>query len=193
MEKTSRFRCVRVRDVKLPHRANKGDAGLDFYFPKDLKVKDLLQVEANAHLEHVVNPPVMEDQFSVSTTKDGYIKELFVGPRTRITIPSGIRGLLEPQTSMMQANNKSGRSSKQGFIFTAQVCDSPYTGEYHLGVYNTDGKTQALQADKAVTQFVHVPIFLTEPEEITLEEYEKVAENWGTRQTKGMGNSSKNQ
>lgn len=54
-------------------------------------------------------------------------------------------------------------------------------------------KTQALQADKAVTQFVHIPILLTEPEEITLEEYEKVAENWGTRQTKGMGNSSKNQ
>lgn len=192
MESTSRFRCVRVRDVKLPHRANKGDAGLDFYLPKNLKVKDLLQVESNAHLEYVVNSPVMENQFSVSTNKDGYIMELFIGPRTRISIPSGIRGLLEPQASMMQANNKSGRSSKQGFIFTAEVCDSPYTGEYHLGVCNTDGKTQALQADRAVIQFVHVPVFLTEPEEITIEEYETVAENWGTRQTKGMGNSSKN-
>lgn len=192
MEITSRFRCVRVREVKLPHRANKGDAGLDFYLPKNLKVKDILQVESNAHLEYVVNSPVMENQFSVSTNKDGYIMELFIGPRTRISIPSGIRVLLEPQASMMQANNKSGRSSKQGLIFTAEVCDSPYTGEYHLGVYNTDGKAQALQADRAVTQFVHVPVFLTEPEEITIEEYEKVAENWGTRQTKGMGNSSKN-
>ena len=192
MESTSRFRCVRVRDVKLPHRANKGDAGLDFYLPKNLKVKDLLQVESNVHLKYVVNSPVMENQFSVSTNKEGYIMELFIGPRTRISIPSGIRGLLEPRASMMQANNKSGRSSKQGFIFTAEVCDSPYTGEYHLGVYNTDGKAQALQADRAVTQFVHVPVFLTEPEEITIEEYEKVAENWGTRQTKGMGNSSKN-
>lgn len=192
MESTSRFRCVRVREVKLPHRANKGDAGLDFYLPKNLKVKDILQVESNAHLEYVANSPVMENQFSISTNKDGYIMELFIGPRTRISIPSGIRVLLEPQASMMQANNKSGRSSKQGLIFTAEVCDSPYTGEYHLGVYNTDGKAQALQADRAVTQFVHVPVFLTEPEEITIEEYEKVAENWGTRQTKGMGNSSKN-
>ena len=100
--------------------------------------------------------------------------------------------MLEPKDSMMQANNKSGRSSKQGLIFTAQVCDSPYTGEYHLGVYNTDNRAQALQADKAVTQFVHIPIFLTEPEEISMEEFDKESENWGTRQTKGMGNSSKN-
>ena len=108
----SRFRCVRVREVKLPHRANNGDAGLDFYFPRNLKVNDLLSVEANAHLAYVQNGPLHEDQFTASTTKDGFIVELFIAPRTRLLIPSGIRALLEPKASMMQVNNKSGRASK---------------------------------------------------------------------------------
>lgn len=190
MEK-SRFRCVKVREVKLPHRANEGDAGLDFYFPTNLKVKDLLVVESNAHLEHTTKTP-LENQFSVSTTKEGHIVSLFLGPNTRISIPSGIRALLEPRDSMMQVNNKSGRSSKQGLTFTAQVCDSPYTGEYHLGVYNNSTVHQTLEAGKAVVQMVHIPVYLTEPEEITQEEYNNDAKNWGTRQEKGMGNSSKN-
>lgn len=188
----SRFRCVRVREVKLPHRANNGDAGLDFYFPRNLKVNDLLSVEANAHLSFVQNGPLHKDQFTASVTKDGYIVELFLAPETRILIPSGIRGLLEPKASMMQVNNKSGRSSKQGFVFTAQVCDSPYTGEYHLGVLNTSGVTQSLKADNAVVQMVHVPVYLTEPEEITLEEYNAASKDWGTRQEKGIGKSSNN-
>ena len=93
---------------------------------------------------------------------------------------------------MMQVNNKSGRSSKQGFVFTAQVCDSPYTGEYHLGVLNTSGVTQSLKADNAVVQMVHVPVYLTEPEEITLDEYNAASKDWGTRQEKGIGKSSNN-
>ena len=188
----SRFRCVLVREVKLPHRANKGDAGLDFYFPRNLKVSDLTSVEANAHLALVQNGPLHKGQFTASVTKDGYIIELFLAPETRILIPSGIRGLLEPKASMMQVNNKSGRASKQGLIFTAQVCDSPYTGEYHLGVYNSSGVTQNLKADNAVVQMVHVPVYLTEPEEVTLEEYESLSKGWGTRQEKGIGKSSNN-
>lgn len=186
-----RFRCVRVRDVKLPHRANAGDAGLDFYFPRDLQVSDLKKVEANAHLEYTTSNPG-ENQFSVSTTKDGNIVDLFVGPRTRVLIPSGIRALLEPRASMMQVNNKSGRSSKQGFTYTAQVCDSPYTGEYHMGVHNNSNRPEKLEVDKAVIQMVHIPIYLSEPEEISKEEFDEISSNWGTRQDNGIGNSSKN-
>ncbi|MCM1438826.1 MAG: hypothetical protein NC131_06395 [Roseburia sp.] len=180
-----------MRDVKMPHRANEGDAGLDFYFPRNLTVQDLQNVESNAHLEFVLNNP-KENQFCVSTSKDGKIVDIFIGPKTRITIPSGIRALLEPRASMMQVNNKSGRSTKQGFTFTAQVCDSPYTGEYHLGVHNNSHVPQKLEVDKAVVQMIHIPIYLTEPEEINKEEFDKDSKNWGTRQDNGMGNASKN-
>ena len=187
----NRFRCVRIREVKLPHRANEGDAGLDFYFPTNLTVKDLKEVASNAHLNYTYPYSPRIDQFTAEIDhKTGYIGSLYLGPKTRIAIPSGIRALLEPQNSMMQVNNKSGRASKQGLIFTAQVCDSPYTGEYHLCVFNSSPQIQILHADQAIVQLVHIPIFITEPEEITLDEYDEIAQTWGTRQSNGMGESS---
>ena len=32
----NRFRFIKVRDVKTPSRGNAGDAGLDFYIPRNL-------------------------------------------------------------------------------------------------------------------------------------------------------------
>lgn len=186
----SRFRFTKVRSVKAPTRNNQGDAGLDFYMPEDLTLSDLLN--ANSAVDDVeYNKNIAsEGSYSVSVS-DGKVQELYIGPKTRVLIPSGIRALLEPVASMMQANNKSGRSTKKGLIFTAEVCDSPYTGEYHIGVYNTSSKTQTIKAGEAVVQFVHVPVYLTDPEEISVEDYEVEAKNWGTRGTKGFGSGDK--
>lgn len=173
-----RFRFTKVRNVKSPTRENEGDAGLDFYIPEDLILSDLLKCNHN------------ELQGTVSF-KNGAIDSIYLNPNSRILIPSGIRGLLEPKDSMLMVANKSGRSSKLGLIFTSQICDSPYIGEYHLGVYNTSYNIVELKAGISLVQMIHTPIFLTKPEEIDSKLYEKLSKDWGTRGTKGFGSSDK--
>lgn len=174
----NRLRFVRIRDVKTPSRSNEGDAGLDFYMPWDLKYEDLKftgSVNVNPGFEH-------EPKVSLIT----------MGPHARILIPSGIRVLLEPRASMLTAANKSGLATKRGLVFMAQIVDSPYTGEVHIGILNTSQEWIQIQAGEKLTQFIHVPIYPSNPEEISLNEYEQLAENWGTRGDKGFG-SSQNQ
>lgn len=172
----NRFRFIKVREVKSPNRANPNDAGLDFYVPTNLTIDQL----------NSCNP--IEAGYSTDGSYNG-IKNIYLNPGHRILIPSGIRGLLEPSQSMLMAANKSGIATKKGLIFTAEIVDSPYTGEIHIGVYNTSKLVQAIEAGKKLVQFIHVPIFITEPEEITEELYNQVAQNWGSRGSKGFGSS----
>lgn len=171
-----RFRFTKVRNVKSPTRENEGDAGLDFYIPEDLILSDLLKCNHN-------------ELHCSLTFKNEVIESLYLKPNSRVLIPSGIKGLLEPKDSMLMVANKSGRSTKLGLIFTAQICDSPYVGEYHLGVYNTSSEMVELKAGQSLVQMIHTPIFLTKPEEIDSKLYEKLSKDWGTRGTKGFGSS----
>ena len=117
---------------------------------------------------------------------------IYICPFTRILIPSGIRGLLEPRDSMLMAANKSGISTKKGLIYTAEIVDSPYTGEIHIGVYNTSHEVQIIEAGTKLVQFIHVPIYLTEPEEVTNGEFYNDASDWGTRGNNGFGSTGIN-
>lgn len=181
-----RVRFIKVREVHSPTRNNAGDAGIDFYIPEDLKLADIVENNPHIQVSEVAN---IENNVSLSYS-DGNILDIFLGPNSRINIPSGIRVLLEPINSALIVANKSGRASKQGLIFTAQVCDSPYTGEYHLCVYNTSRFPVHFKAGEALVQLIHTPVLLTEPEEITTAEFDKEAENWGTRGDKGMGSGN---
>lgn len=167
----NRLRFTRVRDVKTPSRSNEGDAGLDFYFPVDLYENQITGKD-----------------YSIST-KDGIVELVTMLPHARVLIPSGIRVLLEPRYSMLTAANKSGLASKRGLVFTAQIVDSPYTGEIHIGILNTGNEPVTIKAGQKLVQFIHVPIYLTTPEEISQNEYEELVENWGTRGSKGFGSS----
>ena len=175
---TTKFRFTKVREVKSPTRHNEGDAGLDFYVPTDLTIGDLL----------LANPD--PSAFDVSI-KDGKVYMINLKPQARIKIPSGIRGLLEPKDSMMMVANKSGKSTKLGLIFTAQICDSPYVGEYNLAVYNTSSQVVTIKAGEPLVQMIHTPIYLTNPEEIDNDTYEKESKNWGTRGTDGFGSGDR--
>lgn len=186
----SRFRFTKVREVHSPTRNNEGDAGLDFYIPTNLTLSDLFNANSKAEDVSYSSKAVGEGTYGVIMS-GGKISKIFIGPHTRILIPSGIKVLLEPKESMMQANNKSGRSTKQGLLFTAEVCDSPYTGEYHIGIYNSSRKAQELIAGEPIVQFVHVPVLIDVPEEISNKEYDKEAESWGTRGSKGFGSGDK--
>ena len=184
----NRIRFIRVRDVEKPSRANQGDAGLDVYIPKDLTAEELLN--KNPHL-YYNNEGYNINSFGVRYEDNQKLHSIILGPNSRILIPSGIKVLLEPRNSMMQVANKSGRSTKQGLVFTAEICDSPYIGEYHLGVLNTTNLLQTLEVSKSLVQLIHIPIYLTDPEEITLEEWNKYSKEWGTRGEKGFSSSDK--
>lgn len=178
----NRFRFIKVREVVSPNRANSNDAGLDFYVPTNLRVDDIDAING-------YDP----DGYIISTDHqtNEVISFIELLPGHRILIPSGIRGLLEPPASMLMAANKSGISTKQGLIFTAEIVDSPYVGEIHIGVYNTSQETQVICCGKKLVQFIHVPIFITEPEEIQQEEFYIESQIWGSRGTNGFGSSQK--
>ena len=91
---------------------------------------------------------------------------------------------------MLMAANKSGIATKKGLIFTAEIVDSPYVGEIHIGVYNTSQEAQVIEAGQKLVQFIHVPIYITEPEEVTNEEFYNDAQYWGTRGDKGFGSTN---
>lgn len=191
------IRYTRVRKVKPLVRANSGDAGLDFFFPEDLTVNQLLEKQA----EQVLNTYGLEFTVGKDTWVHGLgqndplylydqpIDAVTIRPHARILIPSGIRVLLEPKQSMFMAANKSGVCTKKGLIFGAEIVDSPYTGEVHISLINTSNSNVTLKPGEKVVQFIHVPIFDTEPEEIPQQLYEDMAKNWGTRGDKGFGSS----
>lgn len=193
------IRYTRVRKVKPLARANSGDAGLDFFFPEDLTVNQLLEKQAEqvlniyGGLEFTVGKdtwaPGLVGQNDYTHLYDQPIDAVTIRPHARILIPSGIRVLLEPKQSMFMAANKSGVCTKKGLIFGAEIVDSPYTGEVHISLINTSNSNVTLKPGEKVVQFIHVPIFDTEPEEIPQQLYEDMAKNWGTRGDKGFGSS----
>lgn len=187
----NRLRVTKVREVYGPTRSNAGDAGLDFYTPTNLRYAELLKANENA--ENIVVNSTTSGIGMVGVDiepETSFVKAIHMGPHSRILIPSGIRVLLEPKDSMLMAANKSGISTKKGLVYTAEVVDTPYLGEIHIGLANTAATTTRIEFSQKskVVQFVHVPIMLTEPEFISNEEYEAAAKEWDTtRGTKGLG------
>ena len=185
------FKFVRVRDVHVPTRANQGDAGIDFYVPNDLTVDDLIKCNTNNHicnwdkvskykniyfniLYGEVYGFIDYDTDPESEYPEDYIDYIMIGPHTTCVIPSGICGILEPEASMLQANDKSGVSSKKKLKVTASIIDSPYTGEIHHVLFNTTNEPVRIDLGEKLVQYIHIPIYLTQPEEICGSEFEKL-------------------
>lgn len=171
------FKFIRVRDVHVPTRANQGDAGMDFYVPNDLTVDDLIKCNTNTNIGH---RSINKEMLVFSNEVYGLINEednlcsILIGPHATCVIPSGIRGILEPEASMLQANDKSGVSSKKKLKVTASIIDSPYTGEIHHVVFNTTNEPVKIDLGEKLVQYIHIPIYLTQPEEINMSEFEKL-------------------
>lgn len=171
------FKFVRVRDVHVPTRANKGDAGIDFYVPNDLTVDDIIKCNTNTYISIC---SIYANNIKVPSSNEVYClinKDLYrilIGPHATCVIPSGIRGILEPEASMLQANDKSGVSSKKKLKVTASIIDSPYTGEIHHVVFNTSNEPVIIDLGEKLVQYIHIPIYLTQPEEISDSEFNEL-------------------
>lgn len=172
------FKFVRVRDVHVPTRANQGDAGIDLYVPNDLTVDDLIKCNTNTYIGNLsiydnnIQVPSNEVCGLINEADDLY--RILIGPHATCVIPSGICGILEPEASMLQANDKSGVSSKKKLKVTASIIDSPYTGEIHHVVFNTTNEVVEINLGEKLVQYIHIPIYLTQPEEISDSEFNEL-------------------
>lgn len=166
---------TKLRDVKTPERGTPESAGIDFFMPKmDTKmIKDLLE---------------KNNKSSIIVLNDSVI----IPAGERILIPSGIRVWIEDKETMLMAANKSGVATKLGLIFTAEIVDSDYTGEVHLGVYNTSHHPVTLYPGDKVMQFIQVPVYLSKMIEISPDQYDVIKNFYGTvRGEGGFGSTDK--
>ena len=166
------IKFLKVRDVKSPSRANKYDAGIDFYVPEltDEFVKILR--EKNPHIDVWQHSEIG--------------RHIPLAPQQRILIPSGIHCQMEKPGTALIAANKSGVATKTGLIFGAQVVDFEYQGEIHLSLINTSNVAVEITSGMKILQFIETPVIQSEIliMEMSVENFYK---NSTTRGAKGFG------
>lgn len=155
---------TKIRNVHDLTRGTDEAAGIDFYVPEyDMEfMNDFISRNPNAHVRYKLNTDESGKQ-NLSIT---------LLPGSRVLIPSGIKVFI-PKGTMLMAANKSGVSTKQGLIYTAEIVDSDYAGEICLGIANyTDEETTIVSGQKIV-QFIHVPVILSNLKQIDDIEYKE--------------------
>lgn len=175
MEKKIYF--TKVRDVKSPTRATDYAAGIDFYIP-------------------TLDEKFWEDFKSKNPDYDKLsYQSIIIEPGKRVLIPSGIKVWMKPKESALIAANKSGLASKDGLTFTAEVVDSDYTGEVHIGLLNNSNKVKLFQSGDKAIQFVHTPVIFSNLEEVDNLDYSNLQyeddPNGSARGEGGFGSTGK--
>lgn len=173
------FSYFLVRDVHVPTRGTAEAAGIDFYVPNYSPefLSDL--IEKNAGRKLVYNFPF---------DGDPKIIEIVLQPGQRVLIPSGVKCMIPRGTALIAAN-KSGVSTKKGLIFTAQVVDSDYSGEVHIGVANISNEPVSILSGEKLIQFVHTPVILSEPMMCPTKELFDEYHSSSKRKDKGFGSN----
>lgn len=167
-----------TRDVKHPNRGTAEAAGIDFFIPfnRGEFFNDFLRKNDAVDLAYKLDT-------------DGELL-ITIKPGSRVLIPSGVRLAFDKGTALIAAN-KSGVSSKKGLVFTAQVVDSDYDGEIHIGVANVSSIPATIKTGDKLIQFVHTPVLLTPLAETTPDDITHEHE-LSTRGAKGFGEGTGN-
>ena len=160
---TNKIYFIKVREVRSPERAFPTSAGIDFFMP-------------------LINQALITRMSEINSLQEGitYCLDneafLLLPTGSKILIPSGIKMKFEDNSALIAAN-KSGRATKDGLMFTAEVVDSEYTGEIHIGLYNSGKREVKLVSGDKLIQFVHTPILTSELELITEDSYEDMVKS----------------
>jgi len=143
------IKFLKTREVKSPSRANKYDAGIDFYVPEFTMsfIKDLGEKNKTQWMGGLKILNLLED------------KSFELPPQERVLIPSGIHCQMANFSRALIAANKSGVATKTGLIFGAQVVDYEYQGEIHISLINTSNEPVKISAGMKAIQFLETPIF----------------------------------
>ena len=163
MVKTT-IQFTKIRDVKSPNRANKHDAGTDFFIPNfnEQFLKDLAAKNKNVFISHFID-------------EEGNKAAKITIPAFRdVLIPSGIKVNIFDKNTYLAANNKSGVATKYKLDVGANVVDADYQGEVHIHLVNQSDSEVVLQTGQKVIQFIHKEYIQTYWQEITNEDYNKI-------------------
>lgn len=159
----TKIQFTKVRDVKSPNRANKHDAGTDFFIPNYTPefYKDVVEKNKNNRIEYQT---IIGD--------DGRQElEFRIAPNAQINIPSGIKVNILDKNTYLDANNKSGVATKYRLVVGAKVVDADYRGEVHLNLINTSNEWVTIQTGQKIVQFIHKEYIASDFEEISVDEY----------------------
>jgi dUTPase len=186
------IKFLKTREVKLPERGHRHDAGIDFFVPKFDKSFIRVLKTKNPHLFEThdngcgcgisYGSITMSDgsksspelKFDLGDPNNSLLKfdenegkcYIPLAPMQRVNIPSGIYCKMEEEGRALIAHNKSGVASKMGLVFGAQVVDYEYQGEIHINVINTSSKLVRVYEGDKLMQFVEMPIFTSEIREV---------------------------
>ena len=179
MIKTIEF--TKIREVKSPSRANKHDAGIDFYIPElsDNFYNDLIEKNKHNNVSYKID----------IDSAGGEILYMYIAPHSQINIPSGIKVNIIDKNTYLEAQNKSGVATKYRLVVGAAVVDADYQGEIHLNLINTSDEEVILFAGQKIVQFIHKEYIDTDFLEISNEEYDMIDKS--DRGTGGFGSSGK--
>lgn len=165
----NRVLFTKIRDVKTPNRANKHDAGTDFFVPNynTQFLEDLIKKNDGNKLIYKLTT---EFKNNISNN----ILYIIIPPGEQIMIPSGIKVWIENKLTFLKATNKSGVASKYHLDVMANTIDADYQGEVHINLCNNGNTDVTIFTGEKLVQFIHQYYIDTDWNEITLDEYNNI-------------------
>ena len=149
------IKFAKTRNVLSPTRGTSASAGIDFYIPYDLTLKELSAIQPiKGMVQAVVDGPF------------GKISRYILEPHRRILIPSGIKMKI-PKGYAGLFVDKSGVSSKSGLTLLAKLIDEDYQGEIHINVVNTSDNIVEFYPGQQLAQLILIPVLTLSVEETT--------------------------
>ena len=154
---------TRVRDVKLPNRANQHDAGTDFFVPNYNQqfLEDMIIKNRGNQLHYEIG----ENKDSMTIT---------IPPGEQVMIPSGVKVWIMDKHTYLQATNKSGVASKFHLDVMANTIDADYQGEIHINLQNNGNIPITIETGQKLVQFIHQIYIDTDWKELTPEQYNEI-------------------
>ena len=165
-----RVQFTKSRNVKTPVRANRHDAGTDFFVPfyDQQFIEDMLIKNKD---NRIFFRPITDENNTVVDM------EFVIPAGEQINIPSGIHVWILDKSTFLQATNKSGVASKFHLDVMANTVDADYQGEVHINLSNNGNTEITIKTGQKLVQFIHKEYIDTEWEEISTDDYAKIDES----------------
>lgn len=136
----------KLTNVKLPNKAHKTDAGIDFYIPYDLNYI-------------IKNGKSIQIGLVKKETEEGIIEipAIEIEAGKSILIPMGVKSLFADNYALVFFN-RSGIATKKHLLRGACIVDSAYTGEIFVNMNNVSSETQYLVPGEKLIQAMLLPV-----------------------------------
>ncbi len=166
---------TKTRNVKTPNRANKHDAGTDFFMPfyDEQFLKDLIIKNKGNKIFYEFN--------------DDGLFQIIIPSGEQVMIPSGIHVWIKDKNTYLQATNKSGIASKYHLDVMANTIDADYQGEVHINLSNNGNTDITIFEGEKLVQFIHQIYIDTIWNEISTDDYNSIEK---TDRGQGMAGST---